>query len=166
MKRLLIALALIAAAAAGGWYWASPWWTLQSMKDAAEARDVDALSRHIDYPALRKSMKRQLRARMESGVRDQGVLGKLVAGGLAEQLVDIAITPEGMRVIFAAAPLAAEPERGRVKLKASDMAVRRDGIDRFRMVRRDGKPGALVFRLKGTGWMLSDIELPPQGLGD
>lgn len=84
MKRILIALALIAVIAAGGWYWASPWWTLQSMKNAAEARDVDALSRHVDYPMLRENMKRQLRARMESGVRDSGVLGKLVAGGIAE----------------------------------------------------------------------------------
>ncbi|RYY47297.1 MAG: DUF2939 domain-containing protein [Sphingomonadales bacterium] len=164
MKRILIALALIAAVAAGGWYWASPWWTLQSMKNAAEARDIDALSRHVDYPVLRENVKRQLRARMESGVQDRGVLGKLVAGGIAEQLVDIAITPEGMRIIFAAAPLAAEPARGRVKLKASDMTVRRDGIGSFRMVRKDGKPGALIFRLKGAGWMLTDIELPPQGL--
>ena len=164
MKRLLIGLALVAAVAAGGWYWASPWWTLQSMKNAAEARDVDALSRHVDYPVLRANVKRQLRERMERGVQDSGVFGKLVAGGLAEQLVDIAITPEGMRVIFAAAPLAAEPERGKVKLKASDMTVKRDGIDRFRMVRKDGKPGALIFRLKGAGWVLTDIELSPQGL--
>lgn len=67
-------------------------------------------------------------------------------------------------MIFAAAPLAAEPERGRVRLKASDMEVKRDGIGGFRMVRKDGKPGALIFRLKGVGWLLTDIELPPQGL--
>lgn len=164
MKRILIGLALIAAVAAGGWYWASPWWTLQSMKEAAEARDVDALSQHIDYTSLRENLKRQLRARMESGVRDDGVLGKLVAGGLAERLVDIALTPEGMRVIFAAAPLAADPEPGKVKLKASDMVVKRDGVGSFRMVRKDGKPGALIFRLRGPSWMLTDIELPPQGL--
>lgn len=164
MKRFLIALALIAALAAGGWYWASPWWAVQSMKDAAEARDVDALSRHIDYSALRENMKRRLRERMDNGARDGGMLGGLVASGIAERLVDIALTPEGMRVIFAAAPLAAESERGRVKLKASDMEIKRDGIDRFRMVRRDGKPGALIFRLRGASWMLTDIELPPQGL--
>ncbi|HEX8302418.1 DUF2939 domain-containing protein [Sphingomonas sp.] len=164
MKRVLVALLLIAAVAAGGWYWASPWWALQSMKDAAEARDVTALSRHVDYPAVRASLKRQLRARMESGERDDGVLGALVAGGIAERLVDIAVTPEGMRVIFAAAPLAGEPEPGRVGLKASDMLVRRDSIDRFSMIRRDGKPGTLVFRLRGARWMLTEIELPPQGL--
>jgi len=164
MKRILIALALIAAVAAGGWYWVSPWWAVQSMKDAAEARDVDALSRHIDYTALRENMKHRLRERMDSGARDAGVLGGLVASGLAERLVDIALTPEGMRVIFAAAPLAAEPEPGKVRLKASDMMMKRDGIDRFRMVRRDGKPGALIFRLRGASWMLTDIELPEKGL--
>lgn len=165
MKRILIALALLAALAAGGWYWASPWWTLQSMKNAAEARDIDTLSRNIDYASLRESMKRQLRARMESGVRDSGMLGTLVASGLAERLVDVALTPDGMRVIFAAAPLAGDTNQRTVRLKASDMTMRRDGIDRFRMVRRDGKGGALIFRLRGASWMLTDIELPPETPG-
>ncbi|RYY23783.1 MAG: DUF2939 domain-containing protein [Sphingomonadales bacterium] len=162
MKRILIALALIVVAAAGGWYWASPWWTLQSMRNAAEARDVTALSRHVDYPVLRENLKRRLRARMESG--GSGVLGGLVSRGLADQLVDIALTPQGLSVIFAAAPLAADPEPGRVQLKASEMVVERDGIGRFRMVRKDGKPGALIFRLSGPSWLLSDIELPEKGL--
>lgn len=165
MKRILIALLLIAALLAGGWYWGSPWWTLQSMKEAAEARDIDTLSRHVDYTALRDSMKRRLRARMDSGVRDEGVLGALVAGGLADRLVDIALTPEGMRLIFAAAPLAGEARPGTVKLKADDMMMHRDGPGQFRLVRRDGKPGALIFKLKGATWMLSDIELPPETLG-
>lgn len=159
MKRILIALALIAALAAGGWYWASPWWTLQSMKDAAEARDVDSLSSHIDYDSLRKNLKRQLRARAESGGKG-GVLGALVAGGVAEGLVDAALTPEGMRVVFAAAPLAGDTKPDGIRLKASDMVIKRDGITRFRMVRKDGKPGALIFKLHGASWMLTDVELP------
>lgn len=165
MKKWLIALAVLVMAAVGGWYWASPWWTVQSMKDAAEARDVNALSRNVDYDSLRTSLKAQLRARMQSGGRDEGLLGTLVAGGIADRLVDIALTPDGMRVIFAAAPLAAEPtQRGTVRLKASDMVMRRDGVDRFRLVRKDGKGGALIFRLRGATWMLTDIELPEQGL--
>ncbi|WP_066795342.1 DUF2939 domain-containing protein [Sphingomonas soli] len=165
MKRILIAVALLAALAGGGWYWASPWWTVQTMKDAAEARDVDALSRRVDYESLRASLKAQLRARVENGRRDDGVLEALVAGGIADRLVDAALTPEAMRVIFAAAPLAAQPARGAVKLKASDMEMRRDGIDRFRLVRKDGKSGALIFRLRGMRWMLTGIELPAQGVG-
>ncbi|RYD86233.1 MAG: DUF2939 domain-containing protein, partial [Sphingomonadales bacterium] len=132
VKRILIAVALIAALAAGGWYWASPWWAVQSMRDAAEARDADSLLRHVDHATLRENLKRRLRERVEGRAREGGVLGGLVASGVAGQLVDIALSPEGMRMIFAAAPLAADPQPGSVKLKASDMVVRRDGIDRFR----------------------------------
>ncbi|MES2988566.1 MAG: DUF2939 domain-containing protein [Pseudomonadota bacterium] len=165
MKRILIGLALLAVVLAGGWYWGSPWWTLQSMKNAAEARDTDALSRNVDYTSLRASIKKQLRERMESGVRDAGVLGTLVAGGLADRLVDVALTPEGIRVIFATAPLASEARPGGIRLKANDMTMRREGLSQFRMVRRDGKGGALIFRLKGATWMLSDVELPAETMG-
>lgn len=161
MKRVLIALALIAAIGGAGWYWGSPVWTLRSMKDAAERRDVDALSRNVDYAALRESMKRQLRARAVDAAGEMGVLGSLVNAGVADRLVDLALTPEGMRAIFAAAPLASTQRPGAIKLNANDMVTRRDGIGRFRLVRKDGKGGALIFRLRGATWMLTDVELPP-----
>ena len=168
MKRtrtILIALAALVVAAGAGWYWGSPWWTLRSMKQAAEARDIDSLSRNVDYTALRKGMKRELRARMETPNADQGVLGALVAGGIADRLVDLALTPEGVRAVFAAAPLASNPRPGAVKLNANDLVMHRDGFGQFRMVRSDGKRGALIFRLRGATWMLSDVELPPESLG-
>ena len=160
-RNILIALAVLVVAAAGTWYWASPWWTVRAMKQAAEARDVTALSRNVDYPALREGLKRELRARSgDAG----GVLGALVSGGIADRLVDLALTPEGVRAIFATAPLASNPRPGAVKLNANDLVMRRDGFGQFRMVRGDGKGGALVFRLRGATWMLSDIELPPEAL--
>lgn len=156
-RTILIAAAVLAVAAAGTWYWASPWWTVRSMKQAAEARDVDALSRNVDYTALRDGLKRELRARSGD---EGGVLGALVSGGIADRLVDLALTPEGVRAIFATAPLASDPQPEAVKLNANDLVMRRDGFGQFRLVRSDGKSGALVFRLRGATWMLSDIDLP------
>lgn len=160
-RNILITLVLLAAVAGAGWYWGSPWWTLRSMKQAAEARDIEALSAHIDYGSLRGGMKRELRARVS---RDDGVLGALVARGVADRLVDIALTPEGMRGVFAAAPLAAAPRPGAVRMNANEMRLRRDSLTQFRLVRKDGTGGALIFRLRGASWMLSDLELPPEGL--
>ena len=163
MKRsrtILIMVALLAVATGAGWYWGSPWWTLRSMKQAAEARDIAALSTHIDYPSLRAGMKRELRARVRP---DDGVLGALVSRGITDTVVEVALRPEGMRAIFAAAPLAA-PEAGGVKMNANDMILRRDSVAQFRLVRRQDGGGALIFRLRGVRWMLSDVELPPEAL--
>jgi hypothetical protein len=160
MKRWLVALAILIVALAGAWAWGSPYLTLWQMKKAAEARDVDALSAHIDYPALRTSVKQQLRKRMRG--QDIGWLGPLVRGGIADTLVDASLTPDGMRVIFAAAPLAGAARPRAIGLNASEMKMRRDAIDRFRLVRTDGRSGELVFRLRGVTWMLSDIRVPEE----
>ena len=158
-----IALAAFIVVAGAGWYWASPWWTVRSMKQAADARDVASLSRNIDYTALRSGMKRELRARVAEDGGDQGVLGALISGGIADRVVDLALTPEGMRAVFATAPMASTARPGAAKLNANEMAVRRDGFGQFRLVRSDGKRGALIFRLRGATWMLSDVELPAEG---
>lgn len=165
MKRWLIALVLLIAAAGAGWLWWSPQLTLSEMKQAAEVRDLDALADHVDFAALRTSMKAQVRERMAAGMHDRGAIGALVASGLADSVVDAAVTPEGMRIVFAAAPLADETRRGAIGLKAQDMRYVRDSWDRFRLVRGDGRGGELVFRLKGLSWMLTDVRLPPEPIG-
>ncbi|MBO9623215.1 MAG: DUF2939 domain-containing protein [Sphingomonas sp.] len=163
MRRWLLILIVVALLAAGGWAWGSPYLAVRSIERAAEARDAEALSARVDYPALRKSMKTQLRARFASG--DDGALGALVATGIADSIVDAAITPEGIRAIFATGVAEAARERRPVDLDARDMTLRRDALDRFRLVRRDGKGGALLFGLRGLQWKLVGIELPPERKG-
>lgn len=162
MRRWLLIVAALALLAAGGWAWGSPYLAVRSMERAAEARDAEALSARVDYPALRKSMKTQLRARFAQGSGDDDVLGALVATGIADSIVDAAITPEGIRAIFAAGVVGAARERRPVDLDARDMELRRDSLDRFRLVRRDGTGGALLFALRGLHWKLVGIELPPE----
>lgn len=162
MKRLWLVVLTLLIFGAGGWYWGSPWWTLSAMQEAAQSRDVGTLSRYVDYDAVRESLKTQFRDQAKQGPAGGGsVFGSLVRGGVAERLVDLAVTPDAMRVIFASAPLAEDNARGPIRLKASDMKLRRDGLTRFSLERRDGKPGALIFRLRGAGWVLTDIVLPP-----
>ncbi len=162
MKRWLVLVLFLAVAAGAGWVFGAPQLTLWQMKKAAEARDVDALSSHIDYPEVRDSVKAQLAERMRG--RERSAFGALVAAGLADQLVDAAVTPDGMRLLFAAAPLAGTARPGTIRLKAEDMNFRRTRWDEFRLVPRDGKGGALIFRLHGVSWKLSAIELPPDAL--
>jgi len=161
VKRWLIALLVLALLAVGGWVWGSPRYTLWQMKHAAEARDVDALGRHIDFQAVRASVKDQLSARMGRG-EGGGVLGALVRAGIADAVVDAAVSPEGMRVIFAAAPLAETERPATIRLKANEMRYRRVALDRFELTRADG--AALEFRLHGLEWKLTGIQLPPDAI--
>ncbi|WP_137863617.1 MULTISPECIES: DUF2939 domain-containing protein [unclassified Sphingomonas] len=159
-KRWLIALMVLILLAGGGWIWGSPYYTLWQMKRAAEARDIDALARHIDFPTVRESVKAQLSAR--AGGEGGGVLGALVRAGIADTMVDAAVSPEGMRFIFAAAPLAETSRPGTIRLKASEMRYRRVAFGRFLLTRGDG--AALEFRLHGASWILTDVRLPPDAL--
>lgn len=160
MKRWLVALLVLVLLAAGGWAWGSPYYTLWQMKRAAEARDVDALTSHVDFPAVRTSVKAQLSERMHG--EGGGVLGALVRAGIADTVVDAAVSPAGMRVIFAAAPLAETERPSTIKLKASEMRYSRTAFDRFHLTRGDG--ASLEFRLQGLAWKLTDIRLPPDAL--
>jgi len=157
MKRWLIALLVLAVVVVGGWAWGSPYYTLWQMKRAAEARDVDALVAHVDFPAVRASVRDQVSARM--GQEGGGIVGALIRSGIGNTLVDAAVSPAGMRFIFAAAPLTESEHPSPIKLKANEMRYRRTGLDRFQLIRGDG--AALNFQLQGLEWKLVDIQLPP-----
>ncbi|MEP9360568.1 DUF2939 domain-containing protein [Sphingomonas sp. KR3-1] len=159
MKRWLIALLVVAVLVVGGWIWQSPRYTLWQMKHAAEARDVDALATHVDFDAVRASVKEQLSGQMRGSSEGGGVLGALVRAGIADTVVDAAVSREGIRFIFAAAPLAESERPTPIKLKASEMRYRRVALDHFELTRSDG--AALVFRLRGLRWTLVDVRLPP-----
>ncbi len=166
MRRWLIALLALAVVVGAGWAIGSPYFVLWQMKKAAEARDLASLSSHIDYPAVRSSLKAQLANEVSD--RKASLFGVLVASGIADAAVDTAVTPEGMRLIFAAAPLASsvepEPQSQPLRLKADEMAYRRTGWDRFSLVRRDGSGAGLDFALHGLSWQLVAVRIPPGAL--
>ncbi|MFL6844692.1 MAG: DUF2939 domain-containing protein [Allosphingosinicella sp.] len=130
-RKVLFAVAALLLLA-GGWWIASPWWTLWRMRDAAEAGDARALAAYIDFPALRASTKRQL----------PGPLGRL-----ARPAIDLLVTPAGLRL---ALTKRVDPGEGELELD-------REGLSEFRL-RHDGKPD-LVFRRHGLRWRLSEVRL-------
>ncbi|MCW3837944.1 DUF2939 domain-containing protein [Sphingomonas canadensis] len=160
MRRGIVA-GLLAVALAAGWYFGSPWWTLWRMKTAAEAHDARALSAHIDFPAVRESLKVQLRDRAgRLRVGGDPSLGKVVgplAGALAGGLAEAAVRPEALGAMFLAAPVA-QPLFGRIRAK--EMRASYEGLDRFRLVATDGSGAAIEFRREWLWWKLAAITLP------
>lgn len=160
MKRWILALAILLVVAGGGWLWGSPYLTLLQLKKAADARDLAAISARIDFPAVRADLKVQLRerlARREGSALDR--LGAAVAERFADPVVNAAITPEGMRALFASAAVAQAARPGFASAKPGEMQVRRDALGRFALTSSGAWP-EVVFELQGLTWRVTAVRLP------
>ncbi len=105
MKKIIVAIAVVMMAA-GGWYYASPLWTLKAMRDAAAAKDSAALSAYVDYEALRTDLKGDMRRSMinEMGKQPEnpfGAIGMAIAMNLIDPMIEAMVTPEGVEALFA-----------------------------------------------------------------
>lgn len=165
MRRWIIGLAAVLVVAGGAWLWGSPYLTLLQLKKAADARDLAAISARIDYVAVRADLKTQLRERLESSEGSPlDRLGAAVAERFADPVVDAAITPEGMRTIFASAAVAQAARPSLTSAKPGEMQVRRDGLGQFSLTTANGSGPEVVFELQGLTWRVTAVRLPEKRL--
>jgi hypothetical protein len=173
-KWIALGVGLLVAAAVG-WYFASPWYTLRQMKSAAEASNSEALSTYIDFPALREDLKADLLASMMAEVpKDNSpfsgfamALAPAIVGGM----VDGFVTPAGLKAMFvskskeakaAKAPGNDAPKPGAEALQMKeDPIIKRRGFSEFLVTSKDEPNSGMVFKRHGLGWKLSGVELPP-----
>ncbi|MGZ2411907.1 DUF2939 family protein [Sphingomonas sp. F9_3S_D5_B_2] len=166
--RKVMAIVLVVVLAVGGWWYASPLWTLHELRAASEERNAAKVSRYVDYPALRQDLKGDLRRYItgqfaKSPVSEGGgKMGTAVALALLGPIVDSAVSPEGVAAMFARQKqLGARAGAKAGPVTASeDPIIERDGFDTFRVRDKDPAKGALVFRRSGLGWKLSAVDLP------
>ncbi|MCL1633749.1 DUF2939 domain-containing protein [Luteimonas sp. SX5] len=188
MKRWLwlVAAALIALVAYVG---AGPYLTVRAIRSAVERQDAAALSKQVDFPALRASLKAQLADRLvrEAGPEVQssalGAIGLSIASGLAGGAVDAMVTPTGLGALmegrkvwrriddgFSPAPAPAAPT-GDAEASATaapsarpfdGAKYRYESLSRFSATVQDdsGRPIVFVMTRDGLNWKLSDIRLP------
>jgi hypothetical protein len=113
-RNRLAALPLLALFATAAWLYFTPHLTLIRLQKAAESGDAVALERMVDFPALRTSMKDNVRSSVSRRIsRDGGalaVIGGMVAGVLADPVADAAVTPAGIAALT----------RGRTPAEQSD----------------------------------------------
>lgn len=192
-KRILIgagAAVLVAALIAG--YLASPILALQGLTAAAKAGDKAGLESAVDFPAVRESLKSQLKASMtrkleeDPKLRDNpfAAFGQMLLVGVVDKAVETYATPDAIANMVATneppksisatpgGPVADQPQPDVKKPKAkSDTEVHYGylDLDHFRATYRDRKNGdqepfGLVLERRGLfKWKLVRIELP--GLG-
>ncbi|MEO5641501.1 MAG: DUF2939 domain-containing protein [Sphingomicrobium sp.] len=173
LKWLGMGVALALGGAAAGWWFASPWWTLKAMREAAAAHDERKLSAYVDYPALRESLKDDVMRRITTdgrGAEGLGAIGAQVANAIAGPLIDAAVTPQGVQAMFdgeqAARQPGATPETKAGQLPPLPAAkdrpvIERGGLNQFRVHAREPGSATMVFRRDGLGWKLAGVDLPP-----
>ena len=155
-------------------YAASPYYTLWRFSEALRARDMGALSARIDFPAVRGSLKQQIREKflkMGATKKHRRLAQFLMSAepSLLDQLVDAYVTPEGLADLIedpgsiksaTSLPSPQRPAGAHQRINwlntryafftgPRDFAVEHEGI-------------ILRFRLDGISWRLRTIDLQLQ----
>ncbi|KAF1029521.1 MAG: hypothetical protein GAK40_00452 [Burkholderia plantarii] len=95
--------------------YASPYLALRALRQAVDARDAQAISRYVDYPALRISLKQQLtdelmrRVDLQRHDNPLAMLGAMIGSALISPLVDAYATPEGVAALISGLPPSGDP---------------------------------------------------------
>lgn len=154
-----------------------PFLTINAIREAVRTEDSRALSKRVDFPALRQSLKLQLSDQIvrQAGPQAQssllGAIGLRLAGGTAGVGVDLMVTPVGLSALMrgqrlwalssGTAPLYGDTQAAQIEPLA-DAHYRYHSPSRFTATVRDdrGRPIEFVLTRKGLRWKLSDIRLP------
>ena len=106
MKKL-VTPGVVLVALAAGYIYATPYLVVHQMRTAVENNDAEALSEHIDFPALRRNLKEQkdewtdeMVARKADDGNLFGVLVVELTGALTEKLIDVSATPAALMLLM------------------------------------------------------------------
>jgi len=183
-RKILTGLVIAAVAAFLIAYFASPLLAVKALTKAARTGDEAALTRLVDFPALRASAKEELRARMIAEMRVDGAmadaalsgLGMVLAPAIASGLIDVLVTPEavGSMVRNARTPNPADREPEPAPPPQGEASGEDDirqsfayrDLNTFALTltdpERPDQPLVLILDRRGLfDWKLSGIDLTP-----
>ncbi len=170
---LALLLSLVALWAAG------PWLAMRGIEQALEQRDPARLERHVDFAALRVSLKAQLADRVVRTAGPQvqssrlGGLALLAATSLVGASVDTVVTPLGISTLLhgqgrwrkatgntETADTHSPPARPQ---PFAGIQWRYGSTNRFSASRQDGNghTTVFIFQRQHLRWRLVNIQLPP-----
>lgn len=177
MKKGIIAAAILIAMSFGAWYFASPSLAMKSLKEAAIEGDREELKDRVDFPAVRESLKAQVRAHLVAEMQKDkdnpfAALGMAMAGAIVDPMIDGIVSPSGIKAMVQQGRIQTDPNDAKAATPTEknvvEWSVDRRGFDKFvaKPKAADGqREPTLVFERDGLGWRLVDIEIPEGGLG-
>ena len=173
MKTITIAAAVAVIVIAATAY-ASPYYALHQIKTALAERNAEALAEHVDFPALRTSVKAQLETSMARSIEATAgsgnplaALGQSIASAMLGKMVDTMVSPAGVVALVNKSAVSPQAETSADApadgaRKKADYSAGYAGLNTFVVRAKDGnaQDGALVLQRHGVwGWKLSSIEI-------
>ncbi|MDG9925433.1 MULTISPECIES: DUF2939 domain-containing protein [unclassified Pseudomonas] len=175
-------LAIVAAVLFAVFIAAGPYITVFQIKQAAKARDAEAMAEYVDFLSVRASLKDQLnafvmkRAAESENLKNNpfAALGMALAGTFVEKMVDSYVTPDGLTALMAGdkpekpgsrPPTTDRPESsgGSEKEPFANASYGYEGFSKFvvEVTDKQGEAVRFILRREGLfGWRLSDIRVP------
>jgi hypothetical protein len=183
MKKWLILIVVVLLALAGG-IAAGPFLTVNAIRGAVQAQDAAKLSQHIDFPALRASLKQQVddyvvrRAGADVQSSLLGAIALRLASGTTDGIVDAMATPAGLAAVMEGRNFwdrlsgrRASSEDGYATAPPRDplegAKYRFESPSRFTatIANADGHPVVFVLTRQGFSWRVTDVRLPLNAVG-
>jgi hypothetical protein len=166
-KLVIVVLALFAA-----WFFATPYLTFRSIGSAIENKDAHALSQYVDFPALKESLKANLRAKMTETIarthnnNPYGNVAGAVTSQLALQMIDplldAAMTPEAIAALLQGQGKAASGSGRQEEDHPLSSVFPRDDVE-FSTGYESFNVFAITLKKKATGKELATFFLKRQG---
>ena len=104
MRKITIALVSIVIVLAGIAFYCTPYLAYRNIRMAAENKDAETLSEYIDFPAIKKSLKENFKAKIEVTEKKEGDtlagMGAAIASAFINPLVDAFVTPETISMMM------------------------------------------------------------------
>jgi Protein of unknown function (DUF2939) len=169
---LAFVVVFLVAAAVVAWFWASPYFAIAGLRNAAVRGDASELESRVDFPRFRESIKTQFSAFMMAGITERlrgnpfAALGVALAAKLTDVMIESMVTPTGMLSLMDLTKNSTPEISGLTLMVSPNFAIRRDGLSAFEFYSAkdtEQKP-TLRFNRYGLEWRLVGIWMPKEFL--
>ena len=139
------------------YYAASPWLTVNKLKQAFAKKDTRQIEKIVDFPELREDFKEVAKATIMKEAAPElqdnpfAALGVMMANAIIDPLIDQVISPVGLQVLLSTGAMSLEP---------SDVLNENNSWSSKESTTEDFKPSpGLTFKMKYTSLNEFKIEL-------
>jgi len=162
----------------GAWFYATPYLTVRSMKQAAIDNDPVTLNSYIDYPAVKESLTAAFTGAVVSNLLEDedasplGVFGTAMASAMIGPMIDGLVTPETMsKMMKGKFPNAADGDSNHADQNEDfkiEMGYKRFDQFAIRITDKQSPSEVINLVLHRDGWFswkLAELHIPPEAYG-
>ncbi len=152
-----------------GAYVGSPYFAVDRFRSAALSGDAEQLESHVDFPAVRESLKSQMTVQLTAAMNEDAEmkndpfagLGLMLIPTIVDRAIEAYVTPDGIAALMKSARSSKEGGTNNDTVSTSHYV----DLDRFRVdfhpSGETSQKGSLTFERRGIfSWKLVRLKLP------